>query len=131
MLLTPAGIDALLESVNEAAAVSAPRTGGAAGVGADQIEFARRLVPVLKALADMNRLAIVLELAQRERSVTELTEIFGLSQTLVSHHLKVLRDCRLVTVTAIGRSNVYAICCDELAEPIRLLTSVVAPTSAP
>lgn len=60
--------------------------------GAEPMTAARRLVPVLKALADENRLAILLALARSEHSVTELTAVLGLSQTLVSHHLKALRE---------------------------------------
>ena len=55
---------------------------------------ARRLAPVLKALADENRLAILLALLDGDRSVTELTSVLGLSQTLVSHHLKALRETK-------------------------------------
>ena len=88
----------------------------------DPLELARRLAPVMKALSDENRLAILLAVAQRDRSVTELTTATGLAQTLVSHHLKSLRDNGLVTVTAHGRSNVYSLCC--AAVPVVL----VAPT---
>jgi DNA-binding transcriptional ArsR family regulator len=85
---------------------------------------AQRLAPMLKALADENRLAIVLTLAEGSRSVVDLTEELGLSQTLVSHHLKALRECHLVSVAAKGRRNVYSMCCDELAEPVRVLAAV-------
>jgi DNA-binding transcriptional ArsR family regulator len=89
---------------------------------------AQRLAPMLKALADENRLAILLTLAEGARSVVDLTEELGLSQTLVSHHLKALRECHLVSVAAKGRSNVYSMCCDELAEPVRFLATVAGAT---
>ena len=73
----------------------------------DPIELARRLAPVMKALSDENRLAILLAVAQRDHSVTELTAATGLSQTLVSHHLKSLRDTGLVTVRAQGLSLIH------------------------
>jgi DNA-binding transcriptional ArsR family regulator len=90
----------------------------------DAVVAARELVPVLKALADENRLAILLTLAEAPCSVVELTERLGLGQTLVSHHLKALRDCGLVTATAVGRSNVYELCCGAVAEPVRSLATV-------
>jgi len=90
----------------------------------DPIELARRLAPVMKALSDENRLAIVLAIAERDRSVTELTDATGLPQTLVSHHLKCLRDNGLVTVTAQGRSNVYSLCCSAVADPLELLAAL-------
>jgi DNA-binding transcriptional ArsR family regulator len=92
----------------------------------DHAEIARKLAPVLRALADENRLAIVLAIAERARSVKDLTEAVGLSQTLVSHHLRALRGAGLVSVTAKGRSNVYSMCCGALADPVRLLAEMAA-----
>jgi DNA-binding transcriptional ArsR family regulator len=55
------------------------------------------------------------------RAVRELTESTGLGQTLVSHHVAPLREQGLVTVIPRGRSNVYSLCCEALAGPVRLL----------
>ncbi len=88
------------------------------------VERARQIAPVLKALSDENRLTILLAIADRSSSVTELVSVTGLSQTLVSHHLKTLRETGLVTSTPVGRSNVYALCCDAIAEPIALLSTL-------
>jgi DNA-binding transcriptional ArsR family regulator len=85
---------------------------------------ARQIAPVLKALSDENRLTILLAVADRQSSVTELVAATGLAQTLVSHHLKSLRDNGLVIVTPVGRSNVYSLCCDAMAEPIELLSTL-------
>lgn len=85
---------------------------------------ARQIAPVLKALSDENRLTILLAVADRESSVTELTAATGLGQTLVSHHLKALRENGLVVVTPVGRSNVYSLCCEAMAEPIALLSTL-------
>ena len=90
----------------------------------DPIALARRLAPVMKALSDENRLAILLAVAERARSVTELTAATGLTQTLVSHHLKSLRDNGLVSVTAKGRSNVYSLCCAAVADPLEMLAAL-------
>jgi len=91
-------------------------------------ERARQIAPVLKALSDENRLTILLAVSDRDSSVTELTAATGLSQTLVSHHLKTLRENGLVVATPVGRSNVYSLCCDAVAEPIALL-SMLARTN--
>ena len=92
---------------------------------------ARQIAPVLKALSDENRLTILLAVADRQSSVTELTAATGLSQTLVSHHLKSLRDNGLVTATPVGRSNVYSLCCDAIAEPIALLSMLATTNDCP
>jgi len=48
-------------------------------------ERAQVLAPKLRALADETRLTLILLIAQRPRTVKELQEATGLSQTLVSH----------------------------------------------
>ncbi|QUH01856.1 winged helix-turn-helix transcriptional regulator [Saccharopolyspora erythraea] len=89
-------------------------------------EKARRLAPMLKAVADETRLTLMLLLAERPRTVRELTDATGMSQTLVSHHLTPLREQQLIIATPKGRSNVYSLCCDGLVEPVRLLASLAA-----
>jgi DNA-binding transcriptional ArsR family regulator len=93
-------------------------------------EQAQLLAPQLKALSDANRLHLLLLLADRPHTVRELTEAAGMSQTLVSHHLTPLREQGLVTVTPQGRSNVYSLCCEALAGPVRLLATLAARTPA-
>lgn len=92
---------------------------------------ARQIAPVLKALSDENRLMILLAVADQESTVTELVATTGLGQTLVSHHLKSLRENGLVVATPVGRSNVYALCCDAIAEPIALLSTLAGSTDCP
>jgi DNA-binding transcriptional ArsR family regulator len=94
------------------------------------IDRARDLAPQFKALADENRLAIILLLSERDRTVRELTEATGLAQTLVSHHLAPLRELGLVTVTPKGRSNIYALCCDAFTTPMRTLAGLSNKTES-
>lgn len=83
---------------------------------------AQHWAPKLKALADENRLMIALLLSDREYSVRALQDATGLSQTLVSHHLKPLREHKLVSVRVDGRSNHYSLCCNELQTIIGALS---------
>jgi len=62
-------------------------------VGVNNIEQIARL---FKILSDINRLKIISVLGNNERSVSELINGTGLPQTLVSFHLKVLRDSEMV-----------------------------------
>jgi DNA-binding transcriptional ArsR family regulator len=55
-----------------------------------------RLARVLKVLGDANRLSILRSLGKKARSVTEIINATGLSQTLVSFHLRSLRDADIV-----------------------------------
>lgn len=66
----------------------------------------RELRTFHKALADVNRLRIVRRLADGEASVAELISHVGLSQPLVSHHLKRLRVAGLVETRRVGRETI-------------------------
>jgi DNA-binding transcriptional ArsR family regulator len=63
----------------------------------------------LTALGDPTRRTIFELIAERPRSVTEITRQVPVSQSAVSQHLKVLRDSRLVRAEPKGASNVYHI----------------------
>jgi len=64
----------------------------------------RELKNMMKALADMARLTIVYHLVQHgEITVTALTELLGISQPLVSWHLRKLRRANLITTRRVGR----------------------------
>ncbi len=71
-----------------------------------QPEELRELRAFHKALADVNRLRIVRRLADGEASMAELIAHVGLSQPLVSHHLKRLRTAGLVETRRVGRETV-------------------------
>ena len=70
---------------------------------------------LLRALGTPHRLAIVLELAVQPRCVHELVERVGVSQSLASQHLRVLRTLGLVTGTRRGKETVYALADDHVA----------------
>ena len=72
----------------------------------DDLEAASAL---LRALANPHRLAIVRALAEGPRCVHELVDALGVSQPLVSQHLRVLRAEDLVTAQRRGRETAYAL----------------------
>lgn len=63
--------------------------------------------PVLDAVGDGTRRAILDLLARSPRSVGELAAELPVSRPAVSLHLKVLRDAGLVTSSPAGTRNVY------------------------
>lgn len=91
-------------------------------------DHARMLAPLLKPLSDENRLMIVLTLAAGACSNKQLQEATGLSQALVSHHVAALREARLISVRAEGRSNIYELCCEQLAAPVQWLAHLATLT---
>jgi len=52
----------------------------------------QKLVELFEILADGNRLRIIKFIAEKSYSVNEISEGLSLSQPLVSHHLRILRD---------------------------------------
>ncbi len=90
-----------------------PATAAAVPTPADQVVHGA--VELLKALASAARLTIVLELARGERCVHELVEATGMTQPLVSQHLRVLRGAAVVTTRRRGREIAYSLTDDHLA----------------
>jgi DNA-binding transcriptional ArsR family regulator len=72
----------------------------------NQIENTAR---VLKVLGDPNRLGIVFAIGKESRSVTELIKMTGLSQTLVSFHLRALRKAEIVRTRRDGPFIYYSL----------------------
>ena len=64
---------------------------------------------VLKVLADETRLAVVEQLMDGPKHVGEINEALDVEQTLLSHHLRVLRDAGIVTSERDGKQVLYAL----------------------
>ena len=88
----------------------------------DVIEAARR---VHRALGDTNRLDRVRRLAQGPATVSELIESTGLSQPLVSWHLRRLRSAGLVTSERSGRESICTLRTETIAEGHALMLSAL------
>ena len=65
------------------------------------------LSALFQTLADVNRLRIIFFLEKAERSVNEVVKALKLSQPLVSHHLKVLKQVSIVQTTRDGPFVLY------------------------
>ncbi len=74
--------------------------------------FFNQIALFYKSLADENRLRIIMNLSEDQKSVSQIIEETKLSQPLVSHHLKELKN-NLVVKTERKGSFVYY----ELNEP--------------
>jgi ArsR family transcriptional regulator, arsenate/arsenite/antimonite-responsive transcriptional repressor len=80
-----------------------------------------RAAPLFAALADPTRLAILERLRRGERCVSELCADVPASQSLISFHLKALRDAGIVFARKDGRTVWYAIDPSGLARLERLV----------
>ncbi|HEX4703827.1 MAG TPA: metalloregulator ArsR/SmtB family transcription factor [Pseudonocardiaceae bacterium] len=70
---------------------------------------------LLRALAAPVRIAIVLELRESERCVHELVSALGVTQPLISQHLRVLKSAGVVSGQRHGREVVYRLVDEHLA----------------
>jgi ArsR family transcriptional regulator len=87
-------------------------------------EQAERIAPMLKAIADPDRLRLLSLVAAHdggEACVCELHEAFGLSQPTISHHLKVLHAAGLLTRTKRATWVYYSVRSDALGDLATLI----------
>lgn len=79
------------------------------------MQTALALDEAFRALSDGNRRAILATVRAGRRPVGEIANELGLSQQVVSHHLKVLRQAGLVSGTRSGTRHLYAVRVEGLA----------------
>ncbi|MDR1496783.1 MAG: metalloregulator ArsR/SmtB family transcription factor [Clostridiales Family XIII bacterium] len=90
------------------------RDGDASELSLD--DFAR-LADLYKNFSDPTRLRIIIELASGALCVQKIAERLGMSQSAISHQLRVLRGSRLVRYEKEGKNVRYALD-DEHVEDI-------------
>ena len=81
----------------------------------DDIDVARTS-RLLKAIADSDRLRLVLQLKEGEKNVGTLADAIGAEIVNVSHHLGVLRGGGLVKDKKVGRFVYYALNPDVISK---------------
>jgi len=72
-----------------------------------EIETDINCASILKVLADDTRLDVVRQLMESPRHVGELNATLPIDQSLLSHHLKILRDAGIVVAQRDGKSVLY------------------------
>ena len=70
---------------------------------------------ICKALSDPNRLRIIQLLTCGEQCGCELLEQMQITQPTLSHHMKMLEDCSLVSSRRKGKWNHYSLNSDQWA----------------
>jgi ArsR family transcriptional regulator, arsenate/arsenite/antimonite-responsive transcriptional repressor len=78
----------------------------------------------LKAVGDEKRLRILAQLAGGERCVCDLTDALDTGQSLLSFHLRTLKDAGLVIDRRAGRWVHYSLDTDALADLEEFLRSI-------
>lgn len=93
---------------------------GECGVHQDIVEKVSKVMPdeavlydaaeLLKALGDSTRIRIIFVLCQSEMCVCDIADLLGMTQSAISHQLRVLKQARLVSSRRDGKTIFYSIC---------------------
>ena len=90
--------------------------------GLKQLEKnAHKASDLLGAMANTSRLMVLCQLADGEKSVSDLQPMIGLSQSALSQHLAVLRRKHLVRTRRSGQSIYYSLASGEAASIMHTL----------
>jgi DNA-binding transcriptional ArsR family regulator len=76
------------------------------------------LADMFRLLGEPGRLRLVLACFDQARPVAELAAATGLSQSLASHHLRPLRDARILRAERRGKQVFYALADDHIRHVI-------------
>ncbi len=67
------------------------------------------LSEVFRVFGDSTRIRILYALFESELCVCDLSQLLGLTQSAVSHQLRILKDAKLVRFRREGKSMIYAL----------------------
>ena len=74
----------------------------------------KNLATSLNLLGDIVRLEIVIYLLTQESSVNQLADYLKISQPLASHHLRLLKDAKIVEANRYGKQIIYRLKNDKI-----------------
>ena len=82
------------------------------------------LAAIFTHLSDSTRVKLLSMLAASDLCVCEMSDLLGMSQPAVSHHLRILRQCDVVGFRKMGQRTVYYLNENEIGDTIRRLLQV-------
>jgi ArsR family transcriptional regulator, arsenate/arsenite/antimonite-responsive transcriptional repressor len=86
----------------------------------------RDLMAVIKALADENRVRILMALGPKELCVCQVVELLGLAPSTVSKHIAILKHAGLVDSRKDGRWMFYRLAEDNAPAEAKEMTELVS-----
>lgn len=89
-----------------------------------------RLAAIFKALADPTRVNMLHALLHSELCVSDLATLLGMTESAVSHQLRLLRDLQIVRARRDGKLIFYALDDDHVAHLFQLSLDHVGHTHA-
>ena len=83
------------------------------------------LAKQIKIIGEPNRLKIICLLKSEPRCVCEIFEFLRLPQNLVSHHLKILLDARIITNERNGKKIIYSLSQKNTTKLLKKLKNIL------
>lgn len=84
----------------------------------------KKSIPIFTMLQDENRQQILVMLCKTDRmTVNQITEKLSLSRPAVSHHLKLMLNAELLSVTQVGTERYYSADMTSTFKLLKALTS--------
>ena len=90
------------------------------------MDDAHKLQHLFQTLGDVNRLKIIKFIGDKEKSVSEIVEALGLSQPLVSHHLRILREREILQTNRNGPFIYYKLKNEKLLDVLGLFLEMAS-----
>lgn len=86
------------------------------------------LAALFRAMGDLSRLKVLLYVMEGPRNVSEIVRFVQMKQSLVSHHLKILRQCGLVMARRNGPFVSYCLANERIAALVELARDIAKGT---
>lgn len=93
------------------------------------MEDALKLQIIFQTLGEANRLKIIKFIGDKECSVSQIVEATGLSQPLVSHHLRTLRENQILETKRQGPFIYYKLKDKRLLDALGMLLEIFASSN--
>ena len=87
---------------------------GTHGVHKDIVEKVSKVMPDEAVLYEAAELRIIFVLCQSEMCVCDIARLLGMTQSAISHQLRVLKEARLVSSRREGKTIFYSLCDDHV-----------------
>ena len=97
----------------------------------DKSENFNAAAELFKQLGDPTRIRIFWLLCHREECVLNLSAILGISSPALSHHLRPLRDCGLITCRRLGKEVHYKVADTEVCRLLHQMVEQVMEIACP
>ncbi len=89
--------------------------------------FLEESTETLRAIAHPLRLSIITLLHRNEKlSVTEIFRALDIQQAVASHHLRILRNRKVVKVKRIGQNSIYSLASPHFYKIIEVMGKVIS-----